>query len=297
MLEPLMRNYARVQGLDAALAEEIGNAREDGGIYALSFGDVICTLSEESSDDGGLDALALCHLRTFTTGNDTEELAVCVTNLAKSWLFAIPVYVGETHSVGFAARLKLAGISDAAFVDWINMLEWLCRNAIVPESERLSLPPTALALPAGNGDLRSLFNAANAPLDGDAETCFWRLVLPQGVIFLENDPQSGNARLRSRVAASLPDPDQLQVALAFNLGLAGKAWLTCLNGLMWLCTPVTPSAVATSSMTGAEEILRIMGLHLENQRDVAACFAGEKKEDEMEGPADPLYHLTHSVRI
>lgn len=299
MLEHLMKTYARAQGLNDTLAGNAGDAGEDGGVYSLGFGGTLCMISEENDAQGTSAALALCHLRSMPAGTADEELAAAIAQLAGLSLLAVPVYAEEAQSFGLMMRLELPGISDAAFLDWMNDVERMCRSMSGDEAH---MPP-AREEPAGGGPLRALFEAAGAPLEDNGEHLFWRLALPQGVIFLECDPQSGQARLRSLAAARKASAEELRAMLAFNLGLAGRGWLTEQSGLVWYCSPLPVPSPASSAACGdktgqaASGLAHVLALHLENTRAAAACFAEKQEKADAASPADPQFHLIHSIRV
>ena len=292
MLEHLMKTYALAQGLDTELAEEAGDAREDGGVYSLGFGNALCTFSEECGARGESSALAVCHVRTISAGDSDEEFIAAVRRITGLGLSAVPIFSEEGLSLGLMARLGLAGISDAAFLDWMNDLERMCRSAF-GEVETM-LPAQREAV--GSGPLRMLFEAAGAPLEDTGENLFWRLALPQGVIFLECDPWSGQARLRSLAAGREPSAEELRTMLAFNLGLSGKGWLLEQSGLVWYCSPLPVPSVEEAGQS-APGLAQAIALHLENSRDVSSCLAEGRKDTGADGPADMLFHLMHSLRV
>lgn len=255
MLERLMKAYALRLGLDEEQAAEAADASGDDGIHAFAFGDVLCTFSMRDGADGMPEALAAAHLRELP-GDGSAALADAVAALAADAPLAAPAAAADADfggGLGFVERMPLAGLSDERFFAWMDRLEDLCRG--IPAGGEPAFPAV------GPGPLRALFAEAGAPLAGGDDDLIWPLNLPQGLILLECEPRSGNAVLRSLASASLPDAALVRKMLALNLGLGGRMWLTCLDGLAWARSPLFPEAVSGGDR-GA--ILRgILGAHLE----------------------------------
>ena len=142
----------------------------------------------------------------------SDEFSSALRRITELGLFAIPIYSGGKHIIGMMTRLELPEISDKIFLNWMEKLESMCRTAVTNDAMIPSREPM------GNETLRSLFERAGAPLDGNKENCFWRLALPQGVIFLECDPYTGLARMRSLALERKPSSDELCAISEFNLG-------------------------------------------------------------------------------
>lgn len=281
-----MKTYALSQGLNAAMSDEIKNAKEDDGVYTLGFDDILCTLSEESDAKGNPLAIAACHLAVIPNGYPPEVFTEAFNRITELGLFSIPVG-SEEGALGLLCRLELSGISDEVFLDWMNDLERICRSAAHKEKDTIPVPEIS----AGNGYVRTMFEDAGISLDGDETTRFWRLHLPQGVAFLECDFSSGRSRLRSLVAERKPAVEELHFMTAFNLGLAGKGWLMCQTGLIWYCTQMPLLPVQPSDLT------TLFSLHFENCGDIAACFTDQKEAQKPEPDDDLVHHLLNSVRI
>ena len=287
MLEQLMKIYAASQGLNDSLADEAASSSEDNGIHSLEFGGSLCTISEVSGTNGEPVALAVCPCATLSPDDASDEFSSALRRITELGLFAIPIYSGGKHILGMMTRLELPEISDKIFLNWMEKLESMCRTAVTNDAMIPSREPM------GNETLRSLFEKAGAPLDGNKENCFWRLALPQGVIFLECDPYTGLARMRSLALERKPSSDELCAISEFNLGLSGQAWLMPQNDLVWYCSPLPVFSMKESYLNTA------ISLHLENLQDVHICMSEIQKKVACtsEDLQEPLYHLMHSIRV
>lgn len=294
MLQALMEKYALDLGYEQNLATEVADASMDQGIYTFAFDKMPCTISEESDLSGEPVALAIAHLCVLPV-KDIDSLFQNMDLLARNAPLLAPVATleEETLALGFATRLPLQGLSDNAFIAWMGQLENICRSEL-----KTNLKKEIIDIPkVGNANLKAIFEAAGGRLEGDDNTAFWALSLPGNMLIVECDLQSGNAYMRSLVGNALAHLEIIKIVFDYNMQFTGQSWLTCIDNLLWLRSPLFPAKISTAN--NGEDLRNLIGLHLNNSHHLGKKLSTVSftTSETTHKEADNVLLMNNAIRI